>query len=347
VKDQSEQKSLPASDKKLRDARRKGQVPQSRDLVSGVALLAVVAYLLLTWTQTRDHILQIVDVVADSHDKPFAQTWGHVAGIASEAIAHATLPAVGVLLLACIISGIISTMGPVFSFETVKPNFEHINPVSGAKRIFSLRNLVEFLKGLVKVVLVGAALWLVLRNWLEPLLQTPSCGESCVVPVLIEAMKPIIVVALLAFLLIGMLDMALQRWLFLHEMRMTKTEMKRERKDMEGDPHIRGERLRIRRLQGSQSTPLGVKHATVVIVHGGALGAIRYHREQQPVPIVVARATAEKARSMREEALRLGITVVEDRDLAPALAAKHRPGDVLQRDLFGQVAGILVRHNLV
>jgi type III secretion protein U len=266
---------------------------------------------------------------------------------ASETVLYAIVPAIGILVLTCIVMGMVGTFGPVFSFESVKPNFDHVNPASGLKRIFSMRNVVEFIKGLVKVALVSGALWLVLRNWIQPLLMTPACGESCVLPVLMEALKPIILVGLLAFILIGILDIAVQRWLFRQDMRMTKTEMKRERKDMEGDPQIRAERMRQRRMASSQSVRLGVNQAVVVIAHGDRLGAVRYHRKHTPIPIVVAKATGERAYAMRSEALRLGITVVEDQALAGAIANKHRAGDILHRDLFGPVAGILVRHGLV
>lgn len=347
MKDESEQKSLPASDKKLRDARRKGQVSHSRDLISGFGLLTVVVYLLFTWTTTRDHILQLVDVVSNSHGKPFSETWLLASATASEAIAYSILPSIAILLLTSIVVGMVGTFGPVFSFESVKPNFEHINPASGFKRIFSVRNIVEFLKGLIKVVAVSAALWLVLRSFLQPLLQMPSCGTGCMVPVLMEALKPIVAVAVLAFIIIGVIDISLQRWLFLRDMRMTKTETKRERKDLEGDPHIRGERQRMRRMLASQSVRTGIKQAVVVIAYGDHIGGVRYHRQHTPIPMVVAKAKGEKAYEMREEARRLGITIVEDAALAKALATKHRAGDVLQRELFAPVAGILVKNNLV
>jgi|EndMetStandDraft_9_1072997.scaffolds.fasta_scaffold17264_3 type III secretion protein U len=347
MKEQSEHKSLPASDKKLRDARRKGQVSSSRDLISGFSLLAVVIYLLFTWTFTRDHILHLVEVVANSYNQPFADSWREAATTASAVVLYTVIPAVAILVLSSIVVGMIGTFGPVFSFETVKPKFDHINPASGLQRIFSMRNAVEFLKGLVKVVAVTVALWLVLRNFLQPILETPSCGEFCIAPVLLEAMKPIIVVTLMAFIIIGFFDVILQRWLFLHDMRMTKTEMKRERKDMEGDPQIRSERQRMRRMLGYQATRLGIKHATVVIASGDGLGAVRYHRQHTPIPTVVAKGLGPRAQEMRAEAMRLGIPVIEDSTLAVALARKHRPGDILKRELFAPVAGILVRQGLV
>lgn len=347
VKEESEQKSLPASDKKLREARRKGQVSSSRDLVSGVGLFAVVIYLLFAWTFTRDQILQLVDLVGGSYHLPFTDRWHMAATAASSVVLYSVVPAVIVLVLTSIVTGMAATLGPIFSFESVKPNFDHVNPATGLKRIFSMRNAVEFLKGLVKVVVVAAALWLVLRSFLQPLLETPSCGESCIVPLLLEAVKPLIIVALLTFLLIGILDFGVQRWMFLRDMRMTKTEMKRERKDMEGDPHIRAERNRMRRVMGTQASRIGVKHATLVFAHGEHLGAVRYHRQHTPVPTVVAKASGASASAMRAEAVRLGIAIVDDAVLAEALSKKHRPGDMLKRELFGPVAAMLVRHQLV
>jgi type III secretion protein U len=347
VKEESEQKSLPASEKKLRDARRKGQVSSSRDLISGVGLFAVVIYLLFAWTFTRDQIVQLVDLVSGSYGLPFVDRWHMAASAVSSIVLYAVVPAVIVLVVTSIVTGMMATLGPIFAFELVKPNFDHVNPATGLKRIFSLRNAVEFLKGLVKVVAVAVALWLVLRSFLQPLLETPSCGENCIVPLLLEAVKPLIIVALLAFLLIGCLDFGIQRWMFLRDMRMTKTEMKRERKDMEGDPHIRAERRRMRNIMAVQASRIGVKHATLVVADGEHLGAVRYHRQHTPVPTVVAKATGEAARAMRAEAIRLGIVVVEDPTLAESLSKRHRPGDMLKRELFAPVAAVLVRNGLV
>ena len=347
MKEESEQKSLPASDKKLRDARRKGQVSSSRDLVSAFGLLAVVLYFLSTWTFTSNQLLQLIDAIAGSYGEPFGDRWRVALTAASSIIFYTIIPATLLLVLTIIVVGMIGTFGPVFSFEMVKPNFDHVNPASGMKRIFGMRNIVEVAKGLVKVGTVGAALWLVLRSFLQPLMETPACGESCVAPLLLEAMKPIILVALLAFITIGFLDIGIQRWMFLRDMKMTKTEVKRERKDMEGDPHIRAERQRMRRMLATQSARIGIQHAVLVIAHGDHLGAVRYHRQHTPVPTVVAKGIGAKAHAMRAEAIRLGIAVIEDPVLAQAIAKQHRPGDVLKRDLFAPVASILVRNGLV
>lgn len=343
----SEQKSLPASEKKLRDARRKGQVSQSRDFVSAIGLLAVISYLLLFWRDIRDRILQLVDVVADSSGKPFSENWQHVLDVAAQVTWISIAPMVAFLVLAVILAGFVGTFGPVFSFESVKPNFDHINPASGFKRLFALRSFMEFLKGLFKIVLLGSVLFFVLRNWIQPFFETPSCGMECLGPVLLAASKPIVTIAAIAFVVLGFFDMGLQRWLFLRDMRMTKTELKRERKDLEGDPLIRSERNRIRRGLMTLTTQLGLRAATFVICAKDCVVGVRYHRTKTPVPTIVCRVrSASDAFKMRNDAFDSSIPVIDYPELA-ALLSKHPAGDMVPREHFGEIANILVANNLL
>jgi type III secretion protein U len=343
----SEQKSLPASEKKLRDARRKGQVSQSRDFVSGFGLLAVGVYLLLFWRDIRDRILQVVDVVANVSSKPFSENWQFAFDTATQAIWLSIAPLVAFLVLAVILAGFVGTFGPVFSFESVKPNFDHINPVSGFKRLFALRSFMEFLKGVFKVALLGSLLFFVLRTWIQSFFETPSCGMECLGPLLLAASTPIVIIAALAFVVLGMFDMGLQRWLFLRDMRMTKTELKRERKDLEGDPLIRSERNRIRRGMLTLSTQLGLRAATFVVCANDCVVGVRYHRTKTPVPTVVCRAKSiSDAFKMRNDAFDSSIPVIDHPTLAAALS-KHPAGEMVPREHFTEVANILVANNLL
>jgi type III secretion protein U len=343
---QSEQKSLPASDKKLRDGRRKGQVSSSRDLISGFGLLAMIGYLLLFWPTMRDHVVELLDLVSRVAADPFVTSWPIAVETAGRVIGVTVLPAIACLVFVSVVAGIIGTYGPVFSFDPIKPNFEHINPAAGLKRIFSMRNAVEFAKGALKVLILGSVFFLVLRSWLEPMFHAANCGEHCLVPLLLSSLMPIAAVAILSFITIGFFDMRLQRWLFLHDMRMTKTEHKRERKDIEGDPLILGERKRERQRQSRITGRLGLPSAVIVIVGPDHLAGIRYHRKAAPLPLIVVKARGERAAELREEAGRLGIPVVADEPLATALAERHAPGDHLGQQHFPAVAQLLISHGL-
>ncbi len=342
---QSEQKSLPASDKKLRDARKKGQVSSSRDLVSGFGLLAMILYLLLVWPVLRDYVLSLVDLVSRLTTEPFGMAWRMALSAAMKLLWLAVAPAVALLIFTSFIAGMIGSYGPVFSFHPIKPNFEHINPAAGLKRIFSLRNVVEFAKSAFKVAVLGTAFFFVLRAWLQTMFHAANCGEHCIAPMLVDALKPIVAVAIFAFISIGIFDTGLQRWLFLRDMRMTKTEQKRERKDIEGDPLILGERKRERMRQSRVAGRLGLPEASVVIAGGDHLVGIRYHRERVPLPMFVAKGKGERAAALRQEAVQLGIPIVDDPALAAALVNHHAAGDHLRQEYFPQVAEILVAQN--
>lgn len=343
---ESEQKSLPPSEKKLRDGRKKGQVPSSRDLISGVGLLAMIVYLLLVWPTLRDHVMELLNLVTRVSADNFQLAWREVLGASFEVVGIAVVPAVACLIGASIIAGMIGTYGPVFSFDPVKPNFEHINPAMGLKRIFSMRNVVEFVKSFTKVLVLGIVLFLVLRSWLQPMFHAANCGEHCLGPLLLSSLMPIVIVAALAFIVIGFADLRIQRWLFIRDMRMTRTEHKRERKDIEGDPLILGERRRERQRQGRIIGRLGLSQASIVIAGPDHLAALRYHRTKAPLPVIVAKARGERVAALRDEAVQRGIPVTYNEPLARALADTHGAGDYLRQQHFPAVAQVLVDHRL-
>ncbi len=190
--EESEQKSLPASEKKLRDARvKRGQVAHSKDLVTGIALLVMLGFLFFAWPGIRDRILQLLDVAAAATVQPFAQGQQQAIGVALEALVVTSLTLALVVLVTVVAVGMAATGGPIFSFELVKPKFENISPVHGAKRIFSLRNAVDFAKGIVKIICLTSAFWLVLRGSLRPLFQVPGCGQACLGPTMLALLEPL------------------------------------------------------------------------------------------------------------------------------------------------------------
>ena len=342
MNDETEQKSLPASEKKLRDARRKGQVSHSRDLVSGFTLTIMFIYLLLVLPSLADRLHGLVEAVSQSVERPFEEAARRAVQVAIEVLLLISLPPVAVVLVGDLVSGMASTFGPVFSFDLVKPRFDHINPAQGLQRIFSIRNAVEFAKAAVKVVTLGAAFFLIMRGTIRPLFETPVCGEPCIVAAAVEAMKPLAATAAVAFVVIGLLDLLVQRRLFLRDMRMTRTESKRELKDLEGDPLIRGERRRIRQQVVGRNIRVGIRHAVIAIVHENQIVGLRYRPDETPVPVVVCKGDGEAGAAMLAQARQLGIPIVDNAAFATALRARHAVGDVIVPELFQVAAETLV-----
>lgn len=341
--DSSEEKTLPASEKKLRDSRKKGKVSQSKDLVSAMAFLAVTGYLFISFPDLRDRVVQLTDRISEAMSggsADLAQFIPEAIELSARVIVLFMGPLVVILAGTVVVTGIVATLGPVFSFELIKPNPDNINPTKGAERIFAVRNVVEFLKHILKVIILTVAFWLVVRVWVQSLFEIPACGQGCTVPLLFAILKPLAITAAIAFLIIGLVDILIQRQLFLRDMRMTKTEFKREHKDIEGDPMIRAGRRRIWR-QDSFAPGLGLRRALFVIVGGDMIVAINANRKKIAVPVICAKAQGEGFAAMLAEARGLGMPVIEDADLARALYKNHTVGKFLQKDYFGPFIKIM------
>jgi type III secretion protein U len=343
--DESEEKNLPASQKKLTDARRKGQTSNSKDLVSGFTMLAATLYLLYRWPMMRDRLVELIDIVSTSAERPFAETWPRAVYSTIDVLITTTVPLLAVVFAVAVVMGMAATGGPLFSFESVKLQFDHISPMKGAKRIFSSKNVVEFVKSLAKVIVLTAAFWTVLRGFIPPLFQIPACGESCLGQMVISTLQPLAVTAVIAFVIIGVLDMPLQRHLFLKEMRMSLTEKKKEMKEMEGNPQIKAERRRLQFMFAGKKVRKGVRHAAFVVAQEDRVVGIRYHREDEPVPLICSKARGQAADDMVAEARRLGIPVAEDPSLVDVLIP-HAVGDRIPPDAYTDVARLLVRFGI-
>ena len=343
--DESEEKNLPASQKKLKDARRKGQTSNSKDLVSGFTMLAAVLYLLYRWPMMRDRLVELIDVVSTATERPFAEAMQRAVYGSVDVLLMTTVPLLVVVFAVAVVMGMAATGGPVFSFETVKLQFDHISPMKGAKRIFSSKNVIEFAKSLVKVVVVTAAFWTVLRGFIPPLFQTPSCGEGCLGQMVISTLQPLAVTAVIAFVVIGILDMPLQRHLFLKEMRMSLTEKKKEMKEQDGNPLIKAQRRRLQFMFAKKKVRKGVRHAAFVVAQEDRVVGLLYHREEAPVPLICSKGRGQAGDEMVAEARRLGIPVVEDASLVDLLIG-HAIGKSIPQDAFTDVARLLVRFGI-
>ncbi|NJO38870.1 MAG: translocation protein in type III secretion system, RhcU [Rhizobiales bacterium] len=305
--DQSEEKTLPASDKKLRDVRKKGQVAQSKDMVIGTGTVAILAYVWLAWDRLQDNMIALLILPADVYDMPFLKAVERVAGIAFELAVMTVLPLIVIVILVSVLTNVAVMQGFVFSTEPIKPKGEKINPVSGFKRIFSLKNLVELIKSILKTVLLSAAAIVLVVLGLETLLKGPVCGPDCIAIAFTGMVKPLFIAFALIFLLFALLDIGVQRWLFLRDMRMTITEFKRERKDMEGDPTLRHERMRQRReFTDGGEVPIGIRNATVLIADGmSSIVGIRYIKGRTPVPAIVCKGRNDRAAQLAAAAHQL------------------------------------------
>lgn len=345
----SEEKSLPASDKKIRDAREKGQVSKSQDLVAGTVMFASIGYLAYALVGVQAKIEELVDLVARRvHIDAFAELWPSVLALAGSILTNLAVPLLAVTVAAIVLTNLVVMRGFVFSTEPITPNFEHINPVSGAKRVFSMRSVVEFFKALFKVAVLATAFVVIFRMGLQALILSPTCGPPCLSNVFQALLRPLVITAVIAFFVVGVIDVLVQDWLFKRDMKMTKSEHKRERRDAEGDPAILQQRRKQRREMQAYATKTGLMNASLLVgAPDGWTVGIRYVRGETPVPMIACRASPTQSRTMITEALLTDIPVIRDTGLADAIARSARTGEPVPEKMFQRVADLLVAAKLI
>jgi type III secretion protein U len=340
----SEERTLPATARKLREARKKGQVAKSADFIHGVLFLATALYMLVMWPTITERMSDFFAYTSENYTRPFPEMVRQSSSLFFSILLPITLTLGIVTLIAGLFGGMFSTFGTVFSFEPLKPNFDRINPVAGFGRLFSLRVLTEILKGIVKIAILTAAFWFLLRGDFQSMYNVPACGEACPGPVLYEMIYPLVILAMIAYFLIGLADLLIQRALFLREMRMTHSELKQERKNQEGDPQIKRQMKRLRRRAATEPpVRLGLKNATIVLAGGGNVIGVRYVEAKTPIPIIVSVASGGDTASLLEAAETMRIPIFRDAVLAGGLAEKQKPGERLKSQFFGSVANYLVQ----
>lgn len=337
--DTSEEKTLPPSAKKLRDARKKGQIARSKEMVGAVVTMAGFAYLLarfaLLFGQVSDGLLTVPTLV----DKPFAEALTPLLSRLAGDVAWSVAPLVGLLVTVAVVVNVVVNGGALAAVDPVLPKMDHLDPVAGLKRLVGMKNLVELLKALGKVAVVGGLTAFLIGGSLQALAELPACGLVCAGPVVRGLLQPLLMTVSGVFLVVGSLDIGLQRWLFRRDMRMTKSEQKRERKESEGDPTIRNRHRQDRR--SSLALKTGLRHATFVIRSGDVALAMRYAAPDALVPLLVARGLQEGAILLLREARALDLPVIFNAE-AVALVAPHlKVGRMITQEMFNPVIGCM------
>jgi type III secretion protein U len=339
MNDTSEEKKHPPTPTKLNQARKKGQIPSSADFVRAASTCAGPGYLWLKASTIEDKCKEAFLLTDKLRDMPFNSAVQQAQVLFTELAVSIVGPFLGVIVAAAVLSGLLANRGLVFSFEPMMPKYEKIDPFKGLKRIGSMRSLYELVKTMVKFAVLSAVFLLVVLGMWKTMVYLPVCGMGCFGFVFEEA-KQLIGIAAGFFLVGGLIDLLVQRGLFLRDMRMTDTERKRELKDQQGEPKLKRERHRLRKEMASE-IPLGVHRATLVLKGHAILLGLRYVRGETGVPVLVCRGEGEVVSQLFDEARALRLTIVHDDLLARQLSPMIKMGDPVSRMYFEPVAKLL------
>ncbi|MCC5811376.1 MAG: type III secretion system export apparatus subunit SctU [Ectothiorhodospiraceae bacterium] len=339
----AQSKTEPPTPKRLRDAREKGQVARSQDIPAcAVVTMAAVLFSLAGGVLVQG-IADILSGAAGADLRSMNDPgvlFAHIRGIAWQLVLL-TLPVAGILVVTSLIA-VFLHVGPVFSLDPVKPRLSRISPVTGFKRIFSLNTLIQLLKLIVKLAVLAVVVWLVGRQALPELLRAYWIPAPGLLPLATHFFSILIWSAVLVFIVVAIFDLWFQRWNFLRQNRMTRTEVKRERKDTEGDPHIRGKRQQLHEEIATETMIENTKNATAVVVNPTHVAVALYYKAgESDLPIVVAKGEGQIAQAIRAVAEREGVPILQDVNLARRLQADSPLNQYIPDEFLEPVAAVL------
>ena len=343
------EKTEPATEKKLSDARKEGQVAKSRELGQSLTLLGLFIILKI-WAGSMGHDFMNAFRTNYTRMKEMTTLVGGEISVKdfcrllNSNILNMALIVAPVFLIAVVLA-VLADIWQVKWAPTAKPlqpKFSKINPISGFKRIFSKEKLVELLKSLLKLFLLGYLAYSTLKGQFSVLFALYDMELLSAVKVIGDITINLGLKISAFYIVIGFADYGYQKWKFAEDMKMTKQEVKDEWKNAEGDPQIKG-RQRQRMQEASRRRMMqAVPSADVVITNPTHFAvALKYDVSISDAPYVVAKGEDFLAARIKDRAAEAGVEIVENKPLARMLYYNVDLGAPIPPELYQTVAEIL------
>ncbi|NOZ74619.1 MAG: flagellar biosynthesis protein FlhB [FCB group bacterium] len=343
---QGQDKTEPASEKKRQEERDKGNVAKSSDLNAAIVLLvgilavkftggAVISNMASICTTTYRHL----STISITPDLLAAQSIGLFSYMTK-----ALLPLLIFLVIAAFGSNYLQ-VGFMIAHKALVPNFSKLNVISGIKQMFSVRSMVETLKGLLKIIIIGfIGFWVVRKHIPDFLLMSnESIGES--LSSLGDILFELTLKVGIALLVLAIADFVYQRYQYEESIKMTKQEKQDENKQYEGNPEVK-RKIRSNQLIGARKRMLSaVPDATVVVTNPTHLAiALKYDMDNSlSAPTVVAKGKRKIAERIKAIALEHAVPIIENKPLARTLFATTEVGMEIPAEFYQAVAEILAQ----
>lgn len=333
---QEGEKKHGASERRLRQARERGQIRRSNDLPkSALTMLLVLAIAALGWLAADGADTWVMTSLRLAGQGDFRRTWALDLEYAA-ALAALLLAAAFIALLFGSLSG-----GWLMTFDLLSPKMEHLSPGRSWGQVFSVMNLVEILKSIVKIAVIGGT-GLLAFDLLQPNFLSLASPHALALSAIGTPALVVIAAAAAGAVLLAGADVGLQAWLNRRALRMTDKEFKEELRESEGDPQTRARRRAILRRHAKSRQVRAVRTASVVVTNPTHYAvAVRYRRDIDPVPMVVAKGVDLNAAPILEQAREYGIPLVEAPPLARALSRSVEIDRPVPPALYRPVAEVL------
>ena len=337
------QKTEEPTPKRKREAREKGQVAKSQELNQAFTLLASFSILYILFSSMMDDLMmEVTDYL--TFDSVVLLTKANAYEILMETIIF-VVSLVAPVMIAAAVMGIIinfSQVGPLFTGESIKPKLENINIIKGFKKIFSLKSLVEMVKAVLKIIIIAVIAYIFIKNSIMDLVTMTEQGLNPALMMIAEIIFKTAIAIIIFLIGVGIFDFAYQKWEHKKNLKMSKYEVKQERKEMEGDPQLKQRRREKQRQMSLNRMMSAMEESDVIITNPTHIAvALKFDIEDMEAPKVVAKGEGYVAIKIKEKAQELDIEIVENKPLARSLNKICEIGDLIPEELFEAVAEIL------
>lgn len=337
----SDEKTEQPTPKRLREAREKGDVCKSQDIAPALTTLAVGVYLAANAENIFALLRDMVSLPMEFVALPFHEAMAKAAPLVIDSAIALVAPVVGLVMGVAFLS-VLAQTGVLFAVKAAMPKLENLDPKKWFQKVFSMKNLFELAKNLIKVAVLGGVVFFILQKYLPQLFGVPESGISSMWAVLGAAVKDLVITAAGAFCIIAALDYLYQKYKYNQNHMMSKDEVKREYKESEGDPHIKSKRKQLHKEMLAQNSLDNVRKAKVLVTNPTHYAvALDYEKGRTPLPLILAKGEGLLARRMMEVAKQEGIPIMHNVPLARALFRDGTENAYIPQDLIGPVAEVL------
>ena len=342
------EKTEPASQKKLSDARKEGNVAKSREIVNAVSLIVAFYFLKSTIGNIGTSIMGIYTLLYERIPTYASDSRDVTVSSAMLILSEMMKQMIQIILPFLVLGFAISFLVEVFQVKwmvtgkPLKPKFSKLNPVKGVKRIFSKQSLMNMLKSVGVVVICIAVFAASLSSFIDMLFNLYDLSIMNAITAIGNFAFDVALRISMIYLVIGFADFAFQKWKFKDDMKMTKQEVKDEYKNQEGDPKVKSQQ-KARMRQASQRRMMQqLPKADVVITNPTHFAvALMYDTDVANAPIVIAKGEDYLAQKIKAKARESQIEIVENKPLARALYQSTDIGEEVPEELYQAVAEVL------
>ncbi|MCB1082380.1 MAG: type III secretion system export apparatus subunit SctU [Chlamydiia bacterium] len=337
------EKSEKATPKKLRDARKKGQVAKSKDFPAAFTFATSFALIVATsgyfFKNLAGFMIQSFEGIKEG-----SQIAVHIPVFLASAIQVIFNTSMPFMIMISLIGVLVNFLivGPLFSLQSMKPDIKKLNPITNLKGIFKVKTFIELIKSVLKITGAVLLIYSVVYNSLPEIIATAGMPVIGTALIFSDFLVKVAVRVGIFFLAIAIFDLVFQKKNFAKEMKMEKFEVKQEYKDTEGNPEIKGKRRQVAQEIAYSESPRAARRARAVITNPIHVAvALRYDAEEDPAPFILVMGKGVTAESIIKVAQENDVPIMRNVALAQELYNKGEEGQYIPEETYEAIAEVL------